>query len=746
MRVVLRTRHGEVDVEVVVHDPAATVADLAAALAPGLAGGATTVEVGGCSRPGSMPLAECDLLPGGEIAVGAPGPSKVSTFRAAAPPQAAHPAEVRVVGGLAAGGRHPLALGCSVLGRDPSCQIVLGGRTTSRRHATVHVGSPGGVGLADACSTAGTWVDGRRIDGVPLDPVATAALGSTLVQVTAPRRPEPAVLGRTGVDGRRPLLRPPPPVPLPPPAPITPPSVDLPRAEAPRFGWAAALVPLVGGLVLARLVDPRLALFTLLGPAVLAGQWIEDRRRHRRAGAGSRAAAQHGLASFRAGLERAGATEARRRHGTAPDPVSVGEEIEALGAGLWSRRTGHPAFCLAGVGSAPGLRWEAPTSRPAEGPAASLLAEARLPHGCPVLVPLGPGHHLGVAGPREAALAVARWVLVQLAAHHGPSDLRLGVCAPGREDDWGWAAFLPHSATSGSSGRRLLGSAPADVTEVGELAAAETSAHVVLVVDAEASTGSDAPFARPGGGPSTIVVGTCRRALPSRCTSVLELDGPDGWGQVATADAGPQALLATGVTAAAARGWARTLAALADPDVLGGEAPVPTSVRLLDLLELHDLGPAQVRRRWEDHAERGLAIPIGSTGGREGPETVCVDLVADGPHALVAGTTGAGKSELLRSLVAGLAATSPPDRLALLLVDYKGGAAFAEAPSCPTSSASSPTLGPRTRPGRCAASRQSCGGASRCCPSSACATSPPTRVTAGSPQVARSNRCREWSW
>ena len=56
------------------------------------------------------------------------------------------------------------------------------------------------------------------------------------------------------------------------------------------------------------------------------------------------------------------------------------------------------------------------------------------------------------------------------------------------------------------------------------------------------------------------------------------------------------------------------------------------------------------------------------TGG-----TLAVDLVADGPHALVAGTTGAGKSELLTTLVLALALTHPPDRLAMLLVDFKGG-------------------------------------------------------------------------
>lgn len=75
-----------------------------------------------------------------------------------------------------------------------------------------------------------------------------------------------------------------------------------------------------------------------------------------------------------------------------------------------------------------------------------------------------------------------------------------------------------------------------------------------------------------------------------------------------------------------------------------------------------------------------LEVPIGldPTGV---PRTV--DLVADGPHALVAGTTGSGKSELLAAWVVAMAVRHPPRRLQLLLVDYKGGATFASAAELP---------------------------------------------------------------
>lgn len=77
--------------------------------------------------------------------------------------------------------------------------------------------------------------------------------------------------------------------------------------------------------------------------------------------------------------------------------------------------------------------------------------------------------------------------------------------------------------------------------------------------------------------------------------------------------------------------------------------------------------------------EASLSVPIGL--GDTGPITI--DLRRDGPHALVAGTTGSGKSELLQSMVCGLAARYSPARLNFLFVDYKGGAAFRECVDLP---------------------------------------------------------------
>lgn len=94
---------------------------------------------------------------------------------------------------------------------------------------------------------------------------------------------------------------------------------------------------------------------------------------------------------------------------------------------------------------------------------------------------------------------------------------------------------------------------------------------------------------------------------------------------------------------------------------------VPETCSLEDLLTLSD---AELARRWDKSREKpGLAVRLGM--GASGP---CLfDLQADGPHLLVAGTTGSGKSELLRSLTVSLALSFPPERINFLFVDFKGG-------------------------------------------------------------------------
>ena len=173
---------------------------------------------------------------------------------------------------------------------------------------------------------------------------------------------------------------------------------------------------------------------------------------------------------------------------------------------------------------------------------------------------------------------------------------------------------------------------------------------------------------------AAIVMVPDAHRLPGGCNTVIHVDP---LGRINIVDprrpAGGRQGLGWGVQADIALAAARRLARLDDPELPLVGAGVPTAAPLLGLLGISGDDPAEITRRWQrTRGTADLATPIGADG--EGP--VLLDLVADGPHILVGGTTGSGKSELLRSLVAGVAATADPDHVAIVLIDYKGGAAF----------------------------------------------------------------------
>ncbi|WP_327320749.1 FHA domain-containing protein [Streptomyces sp. NBC_01235] len=164
-------------------------------------------------------------------------------------------------------------------------------------------------------------------------------------------------------------------------------------------------------------------------------------------------------------------------------------------------------------------------------------------------------------------------------------------------------------------------------------------------------------------------VATALRLLRvARAGAQTERPGPVGPGTVGAVDA---------VSLAWAERFARALAPLRPDGADGGErptrvsAPLPQSARLLDELGLARATPASLMARWADAADDAEAL-----GGRAravlgaGPRgPVGVDLAAEGPHLLIEGPTGSGRTELLRAVVASLAAAERPDRLGIILLD-----------------------------------------------------------------------------
>ncbi|MEJ7844612.1 MAG: FtsK/SpoIIIE domain-containing protein [Acidimicrobiales bacterium] len=695
--------------------PGATVADLTAALAPDRSASTGLVVD---DRPVDPDETITHTVADGAVV------AVVGGAEGGHPVPAARPVVMlEVVGGLDAGRRLPLRPGPVVIGRGEGCDVVVADATVSRVHATLTVaaGGPGDrdpdepATVVDTGSTNGTWV-GAAIDaGAPVrGPTAVGAgvvlrLGAAQVVVRTLDARADCPSPRPGPDGTVAVNRPPrgpappapPPVavPEPPPPPPPPTPVQLVAVLAP-LGLAAVMVVALGNMMFAA--------FALLGPVMAVGGAVEGRRRSRRARRAGAARLAADVVTFRAELAGAAAIARDRLEAMAPDPAAVVARVAAASPRLWERRPAdHDWLVLrAGTGPAPCPPVLEGDRGPRPAPVAAAVDDASVLAGAPVVVELGDGGVLGVVGARPAALAVARSLVVQAAVHHGPADLEVLVaCAPGRGVAWEWARWLPHARDLGGTGSRVAAGPTAVAMAEAALASSSrppsgggrgappplsdhSTRATMVVVDGDALLeGRPAPvraLLRGEAGPvAGVVVAERADRLPRSCTAVLVLDGADGLAELVDVASGRRipCVLVAGLAETTAREAARGLARYDDPE-LGGGGTLPAEVLLPPLLGL-DVGgtdgagddplSAAVADRWA--AAGPDPRPVAPLGvGADGP--VDVDLAAHGPHALVAGTTGAGKSELLRTLVVGLAASADPDHLTVVLVDFKGGGAF----------------------------------------------------------------------
>ncbi|SCL14844.1 type VII secretion protein EccCa [Micromonospora inyonensis] len=295
-----------------------------------------------------------------------------------------------------------------------------------------------------------------------------------------------------------------------------------------------------------------------------------------------------------------------------------------------------------------------------------------------------------------SAQALARAMLAQLAVFHAPDELLVAVCAgPERRAVWEWVKWLPHAhhptRTDALGPVRLVTSAAADLEHLlGEVLGSRSrfspagpatdGPHVVVVLDGADLTGATHLTSDGGIDAVTLVdLDTPPPRLLDRSTLALEVrDGrlhsyaADTHAEVGTADQLP----ATDAEAVARRLAPLRLAAT----VKGSDAPVRVELGLPELLGLGDPENFSVEQGWTPRAPRDrLRVPIGVGTDGGSIELDLKESAQDGmgPHGLLIGATGSGKSELLRTLVLGLAATHSSEVLNFVLIDFKGGATFA---------------------------------------------------------------------
>ncbi|WP_413316914.1 FtsK/SpoIIIE domain-containing protein [Agrococcus sp. 1P02AA] len=348
---------------------------------------------------------------------------------------------------------------------------------------------------------------------------------------------------------------------------------------------------------------------------------------------------------------------------------------------------------------------------------------------------------IGIAGTKGMAADALRGLAVQLFGLHAPNEVvAVAMCDPDWTPELDWLKWLPHTtsetspfkdlplADSAPTGAALLNAleeyvmqrtkAPeprgpmketwtpmeygTDVARAGEAKKPRTPISVIVIVTGDAPVdrarltqilerGADA-------GVHGLFVAPTVESLPAACRTFVDVTGGLDQATVGSVRAGEakEGVVTEGVSLDYMRMFAKRLAPVVDSSiVISDNSDIPGSVTLLSLVgdEVAE-DPIAVVDRWRQNStiidRSGAQLPrlkragnLRAVMGQGASDVMTLDLRTQGPHALVGGTTGAGKSEFLQAWVLGMAAAHSPDRVTFLFVDYKGGSAFADCVELP---------------------------------------------------------------
>lgn len=410
-------------------------------------------------------------------------------------------------------------------------------------------------------------------------------------------------------------------------------------------------------------------------------------------------------------------------------------DLVRLPARRWERRPGDADFLEVRVGTGltqleRGLSIQMDRANPLVNydPVCLTAAESMIDRyavlsGQPITVPLAGISYLSVVGDRTRTRAFARAVIGQLAALHPPDDVRIAIVrsAPLAEA-WEWAKWLPHNASgpatrdSPAGGRAATGieslvaasfqelvatlaedldMREADIERRRGRPAGRALPHLVVIVDGEFQYGAPRLDTASGNAPAALGIHVLnlvahRREEPEqvdlRVTLNLGADpGADIGAEVGAVLEGERSVVGgvaqtvDDLCVSSVAALARSLCPLRLAEDEIGDV-LTSTVGLREILGVADVAELDPLCSWRPGSARDfLRVPVGV--GAHG-QPVHLDLKESarggmGPHGLVVGATGSGKSEMLRTMVTSLVIAHPPERLALLLVDFKGGATFA---------------------------------------------------------------------
>ena len=639
--------------------------------------------------PHQLSLAESPIRDGAVLSLGGP--------EGCLAPEPGGLVEIRVMSGPGAGSICWLPAGQADIGSGESADMRIWDRTLAPFALRVLVDGRGG------CQVVAYEGVRAALDREPLvaaaewRPGQIVAVGRSLLGVAHYEPPDAAL--RPAADGssidfnRPPRLLPPErgtrfQLPAPPP-----------EAERRPLPILVAAVPLILGVAMAYFLHQvYLLAIAGLSPVMLIGSQLGERRQSRKSA--RRRAAAYREHKVRIEHDARVALEAERaeRVYQFPDPATMLSIAAGPRRRLWERRRTDPDYLVLRAGTA-----DLPSNVELTDPEQDEHRRQviwRIPE-APVTISLPGRGVVGVAGPGDIPRAAGRWLVAQAAVLHSPNDLRLYVLTDSSgKASWHWARWLPHCRPqAGQDCAMLIGNdAESVATRIAELLAVMSERQqsaadagrqktrfrpdIVVIFD-----GSRKLRALPGAvqllqeGPGVGVYSICldseEQQLPAECQAVVVMGRGGVRVQQAKTETLPQVRPDTVQPDWCAR-LARSIAPIRDVSDADTVSVLPGAARLLDALELEPPTAMAIAARWRGGGRSTFAVIGESYDGPFG-----IDIRRDGPHALIAGTTGSGKSELLQTIVASLAVANRPDELTFVLIDYKGGSAFAECEQLP---------------------------------------------------------------
>jgi DNA segregation ATPase FtsK/SpoIIIE, S-DNA-T family len=405
-----------------------------------------------------------------------------------------------------------------------------------------------------------------------------------------------------------------------------------------------------------------------------------------------------------------------------PEPAALVELVRDP-ARLWERRRHHADFCNVrlGVGDRAMFALSVPEEQNPVQPydpimsneADSVVAHYGVVRGMPITVNLDGAGQVALVGDRESVLCAARSMIVQLAALHAPDDVQIAAAFPRKaKADWAGFDLLPHVVDpelydGPVPARRVAGSAAGLIKVLGQdladraqlvastrrsglQSAGVNNSRLVIFLDDYDRVAStlpvpDAELTLRDLSVTTVHLLSDRLHEPSDVTVRIMINGTEAEisdarleqddhvsaVQIATVDQTPVTLFSS---------IARTLTPLRLSVSRQDEVSTARDIGITELLGISDVAMINPDTVWQPHSARDfLRVPIGLD---DFGAPILLDLkesaqLGMGPHGICIGATGSGKSEMLRTLITALALSHPPEDLSMVLVDYKGGAAFA---------------------------------------------------------------------